>query len=448
MAIIITDIVVRDIRFPTSLLADGSDAMHTDPDYSCAYVTIKTNKEVEGYGLTFTLGRGTEIVVQACRSMSYLVKGQNASEIFANFGLFWRKLTSESQMRWIGPEKGVTHLATAAIINALWDLWARIENKPVWKLLTDLTPEQLVSTIDFRYITDVITKEEAIKMLKDNEKGKKEREEMLENNGYPAYTTQVGWLGYSDQKVKDLCKKFLDLGFTSFKAKVGQDLNDDIKRCQLIRDMIGYENKLMVDANQIWDVNESIEWMKQLMKFKPTWIEEPTSPDDVLGHAKIANALRPHGIGVATGEMCANRVMFKQLLQAKAIDYCQIDSARIGGINEILSVYFMAKKMGVPVCPHAGGVGLCEMVQHLQMWDFICLSATTEDRVIEYVDQQHEHFEHPVRVQRACYMPPASPGYSVKFKDDCIKNYSYPDGEEWKYMYKEGIFQRPSHCSK
>ena len=444
MAIIITDIVVRDIRFPTSLLADGSDAMHTDPDYSCAYVTIKTNKDVEGYGLTFTLGRGTEIVVQACRSMSYLVKGQNASEIFANFGSFWRKLTSESQMRWIGPEKGVTHLATAAIINALWDLWARIENKPVWKLLTDLTPEQLVSTIDFRYITDVITKEEAIQMLKDNEKGKKGREEMLEKNGYPAYTTQVGWLGYSDQKVKDLCKKFLDLGFTSFKAKVGQDLNDDIKRCQLIRDMIGYENKLMVDANQIWDVNESIEWMKQLMKFKPTWIEEPTSPDDVLGHAKIANALRPHGIGVATGEMCANRVMFKQLLQAKAIDYCQIDSARIGGVNEILSVYFMAKKMGVPVCPHAGGVGLCEMVQHLQMWDFVCLSATTDDRVIEYVDQQHEHFEHPVRVQRACYMPPTSPGYSVKFKDDCVTSYSYPDGEQWKYMYKEGIFQRPS----
>ena len=445
MAIIITDIVVRDIRFPTSLLADGSDAMHTDPDYSCAYVTIKTNKDVEGYGLTFTLGRGTEIVVQACRSMSYLVKGQNTSEIFANFGLFWRKLTSESQLRWIGPEKGVTHLATAAIINALWDLWARIENKPVWKLLTDLTPEQLVSTIDFRYITDVITKEEAIKMLKKNEKGKKEREEMLKKNGYPAYTTQVGWLGYSDEKVKTLCRKFLDLGFTSFKAKVGQDLNDDIRRCQLIRDMVGYENKLMVDANQIWDVNESIEWMKHLMKFKPTWIEEPTSPDDVLGHAKIANELRPHGIGVATGEMCANRVMFKQLLQAKAIDYCQIDSARIGGINEILSVYFMAKKMGVPVCPHAGGVGLCEMVQHLQMWDFICLSATTENRVIEYVDQQHEHFEDPVRVQRACYMPPTSPGYSVKFKDDCITNYSYPDGEQWKYMFKEGIFQRPSY---
>ncbi|XP_003708678.1 mitochondrial enolase superfamily member 1 [Megachile rotundata] len=441
MEIIITEIDVTDIRFPTSLLADGSDAMHTDPDYSCAYVTIKTNKGIEGYGLTFTLGRGTEIVVQACKSMSYLIKGQNAIEIFANFGSFWRKLTSESQLRWIGPEKGVTHLATAAIVNALWDLWARIEKKPVWKLLTDLTPEQLVSTIDFRYITDVITKEEAIKLLKDNESGKVKREETLRKYGYPAYTTQVGWLGYSDSKVKELCKKFLSLGFTSFKAKVGQNLKDDIRRCRMIRETIGYDNKLMLDANQVWDVNESIEWMKELLKFKPTWIEEPTSPDDVLGHAKIAAELRPYGVGVATGEMCANRVMFKQLLQAKAIDYCQIDSARIGGINEILAVYLMAKKLQVPVCPHAGGVGLCEMVQHLQMWDFISLSASTENRVIEYIDQQHEHFEHPVRVQNACYMPPDQPGYSTKFKDDCVRNYSYPDGEQWRYMYDKGLFQ-------
>nr|XP_034185591.1 mitochondrial enolase superfamily member 1-like [Osmia lignaria] len=440
MEVIITEIEVNDVRFPTSLLADGSDAMHTDPDYSCAYVTIKTNKGIEGYGLTFTLGRGTEIVVQACKSMSYLVKGQKANEIFTHFGSFWRKLTSESQLRWIGPEKGVTHLATAAIINALWDLWARIEKKPVWKLLTDLTPEQLVSTVDFRYITDVITKEEAIQLLKSSKEGKAKREEILKKNGYPAYTTQVGWLGYSDSKVNELCNKFLNLGFTSFKTKVGQNLQDDMRRCQMIRETIGYDNKLMLDANQVWDVNESIEWMKQLIKFKPTWIEEPTSPDDVLGHAKIANELRPHGVGVATGEMCANRVMFKQFLQMKAIDYCQIDSARIGGINEILAVYLMAKKIGVPVCPHAGGVGLCEMVQHLQMWDFICLSGTTENRVIEYIDQQHEHFEDPVVVQNACYMPPKQPGYSAKFKDDCIRKYSYPDGEQWKYMYEKGIF--------
>ncbi|CAD1473594.1 unnamed protein product, partial [Heterotrigona itama] len=467
---------------------------HTNPDYSCAYVTIKTNKGIEGYGLTFTLGRGTEIgtdiylsiettiyelskfslkyfaVVQACKSMFYLVKGQNANEIFTHFGSFWRKLTSEPQLRWvicykhsgfklksrvqykrafqilrqIGPEKGVIHLATAAIINGLWDLWARIENKPVWKLLTDLTPEQLVSTIDFRYITDVITEEEAVELLKVNQKDKEEREEILRKTGYPAYTTQVGWLGYSDDKVKDLCTKFLALGFTSFKVKVGQNLTDDITRCQLVREAIGYKNKLMLDANQIWNINESIEWMKKLAKFEPTWIEEPTSPDDVLGHLKIANELRPHGIGIATGEMCANRVMFKQLLQARAIDYCQIDSARIGGVNEILAVYLMAKKLNVPVCPHAGGVGLCEMVQHLQMWDFICLSASTENRVIEYIDQQHEHFEDPVLVQNACYMPPISPGYSTKFNEDCIKNYSYPNGEKWKNMYEQGLFHKLS----
>ncbi|KAK9300469.1 hypothetical protein QLX08_006819 [Tetragonisca angustula] len=444
MEILITELDVKDIRFPTSLLADGSDAMHTDPDYSCAYVTIKTNKGIEGYGLTFTLGRGTEIVVQACKSMFYLVKGQNANEIFAHFGSFWRKLTSEPQLRWIGPEKGVIHLATAAIINALWDLWARIENKPVWKLLTDLTPEQLVSTIDFRYITDVITEEEAVELLKVNQKDKEKREEILRKTGYPAYTTQVGWLGYSNDKVKELCTKFLALGFTSFKVKVGQNLTDDIRRCQLVRETIGYKNKLMLDANQIWSINESIEWMKKLAKFKPTWIEEPTSPDDVLGHLKIANELKPYGIGIATGEMCANRVMFKQLLQARAIDYCQIDSARIGGINEILAVYLMAKKLGVPVCPHAGGVGLCEMVQHLQMWDFICLSASTENRVIEYIDQQHEHFEDPVVVQNACYMPPISPGYSTKFNENCIKNYSYPNGEKWRNMYEQGLFHKLS----
>ncbi|XP_078042782.1 mitochondrial enolase superfamily member 1 [Augochlora pura] len=440
--VVITDVDVKDVRFPTSLLSDGSDAMHTDPDYSCAYVTIKTDKGFEGYGLTFTLGRGTEIVVEACKSMAHLIKGQDTAEIFSNFGSVWRKLTSDTQLRWLGPEKGVTHLATAAIVNALWDLWARLENKPVWKLLVDLTPEQLVSTIDFRYITDVVTKEEAIQMLKNGEKGKKERQEWLIKNGYPAYTTQVGWLGYSDEKVKTLCKKFMDLGYTSFKAKVGQNLKDDIRRCRLIRDMIGDKNQLMVDANQVWDVNQSIEWMKELKEFKPLWIEEPTSPDDILGHAKIAEALKPYGIGVATGEMCANRVMFKQLLQAKAIDYCQIDSARIGGINEILSVYFMSKKLGVPVCPHAGGIGLCEMVQHLQLWDFVSLSQTTEKRMIEYVDQQHEYFVEPVTMKNACYMPPTAPGYSTKLTDECLKNYTHPNGEQWKQLRAKGLFPK------
>lgn len=442
MDINIVDVEVKDIRFPTSLKADGSDAMHKDPDYSCAYVILITNTDIRGYGLTFTLGRGTEIVVKACESLSTLLKGQQVLNIFKDFASFWRKLTSESQLRWIGPEKGVIHLATAAIVNALWDMWARIEKKPVWKLLVDLTPEQLVSTIDFRYITDVITKEEAIQMLRNNEMDKMKREKFLIKNGYPAYTTQIGWLGYSDEKVQELCKKFLDLGFTSFKAKVGQNIKDDINRCRLIREIIGYENKLMLDANQIWDVKEAIEWMKQLKEFKPVWIEEPTSPDDILGHAKIANELKSVGIAVATGEMCANRVMFKQLLQSRAIQFCQIDSARIGGINEILAVYLMAKKTGIPVCPHAGGIGLCEMVQHLQMWDFISLSGTIVDRVIEYVDQQHEHFEDPVKLKNACYIPPNTPGYSTKLKNESILNYIYPNGREWQRIFNQGNYTK------
>ncbi|KAK0158756.1 hypothetical protein PV328_009712 [Microctonus aethiopoides] len=443
---IIAETFVKDIRFPTSLQADGSDAMHVDPDYSCAYVTIKLDDGTEGYGLTFTCGRGTEIVVKACEVILRMVKGQCVDDIYSNFAEFWRKITSESQLRWLGPEKGVIHLATAAVINSLWDLWARIKGVPLWKLLSDLSPEELVSTIDFRYITDVITRDEAIDILKrqrgENNWNKLERESFLLRNGLRAYTTQVGWLGYSDKQVRQLCEKYLRLGYTEFKVKVGRNLDDDLRRCKLIRKEIGSENKLMVDANQIWDVNEAIEWMKALKIVKPYWIEEPTSPDDVLGHAKIARALRPLGIGVASGEVCANRVMFKQFLQSKAIDFCQIDSARIGGVNEILSVYLMAYKFGVPVCPHAGGVGLCEMVQHLQMWDFICLSGTEDDRIIEYVDQQHEHFENPTVIQNARYMAPSAPGYSTKLKTQCILDYEYPTGNEWKRMFAEGIYKQ------
>ncbi|XP_049779925.1 mitochondrial enolase superfamily member 1-like isoform X3 [Schistocerca cancellata] len=434
---------VRDIRFPTSLGAHGSDAMHTDPDYSCAYVIIYTDREIEGHGLTFTCGRGTEIVVQAVKSLSYLVVGQDAGDIFKDFGSFWRKLTSESQLRWVGPEKGVIHLATAAIVNALWDLWATAEHKPLWKLLVDMDPETLVSTIDFRYISDVITKEEAIQILKSKQEGKGEREEEMRTVGYPAYTTQVGWLGYSSERVRDLCREYLSQGFTCFKVKVGQNLEDDKRRCKIVREIIGWDNKLMVDANQNWDVQQAIDWMKELAEFKPLWIEEPTSPDDVLGHAAIAKALKPLGIGVATGEMCCNRVMFKQFLQAGGMQYCQIDSCRIGGVNEILSVYLMAYKLGVPVCPHAGGVGLCEMVQHLQIFDYICLSRTKENRVIEYVDQQHEHFENPTNVKHAHYIAPTAPGYSTKMKAKSAESYEYPFGHEWEKMFNEGTFQRP-----
>ncbi|KAF5305229.1 hypothetical protein FQR65_LT07768 [Abscondita terminalis] len=434
---------VKDIRFPTSLGGHGSDAMHTDPDYSCAYVILKTAKGTEGHGLTFTCGRGTEIVVKAIESLSYMVVGQTVVDIFKDFGAFWRNLTSETQIRWLGPEKGVTHLATAAIINALWDLWAKLLNKPLWRLLVDLEPEQLVSAIDFRYITDVITKEEALEILHNSQNKKDERIAKLTKKGYPAYTTQVGWLGYSNELITELCQKYLDMGFISFKVKVGKDLQDDIKRLTAVRNVIGWDKQLMVDANQVWEVQEAIEWMKNLSEFKLHWIEEPTSPDDILGHATIAKALKPLGIGVATGEMCCNRVMFKQFLQADALQFCQIDSARIGGVNELLSVYLMAHKFGVKVCPHAGGIGLCEMVQHLQMWDYVAVSGTKKDRIIEYVDQQHEHFVNPCIVENACYQVPKAAGYSTTLWPDTIAKYEYPNGTEWQNMFSKGLFSDP-----
>lgn len=438
----ITSLEAKDIRWPTSLGAHGSDAMHTDPDYSCVYVTIHTAEGMQGYGLTFTLGRGTDIVLMAVNAMKRFVENRTTASIYQNFAKFWREITSESQLRWIGPEKGVTHLAVAAIINALWDLWAKIRGVPVWRLLTDMEPEELVSTIDFRYITDAITPKEAIALLRENKTMCNDRIQDIVEGGYPAYTTQVGWLGYSDELIRSLCKKYLRAGFTAFKIKVGQDLENDIKRCKLVRDEIGWSNKLMVDANQIWDVNTAIEWMEKLKEFQLLWIEEPTSPDDVLGHKKIAEALRKYNIGVATGEMCCNRVLFKQFLQANALEFCQIDSARIGGVNEILSVYLMAKKFGVKVCPHAGGVGLCEMVQHLQMWDYTSVSCTKQDRMVEFVDHQHEQFLHPAIInENACYVAPTAPGYSTELKQEAVAMFEYPIGTEWQRMFAEGIFK-------
>ncbi|XP_035441893.1 mitochondrial enolase superfamily member 1 [Spodoptera frugiperda] len=442
----IVTIDVKDVRFPTSLGSHGSDALHTDPNYSCAYVTTSTANGKQGFGLTFTCGRGTEIIVLCIRSMKKFIIGKNAADIFADFAGFWRTITNDSQMRWIGPEKGVAHLAAAAILNSLWDLWARLENKPLWRLLVDMEPEELVSTIDFRYITDVITKEEAIKMLRDKQAGKQERVQYLMEHGYPAYTTQVGWLGYSDELVQSLCEKYLKLGFKYFKVKVGVNFDDDYRRCSAVRKCIGPDNVLMVDANQAWSVNEAIEWMKKLAPLKPMWIEEPTSPDDVLGHAAISKALAPYNIGVATGEMCANRVMFKQFLQSGGMQYCQIDSARIGGVNEILSVYLMAEKLKVKVCPHAGGVGLCEMVQHLQYWDFASVSATMQDRLIEYVDQQHEHFVDPCIVENAKYLAPKLPGYSTEFLPGILDKFAYPNGSEWRQMIKDGLFPQPDEA--
>lgn len=427
----IINLIARDIRFPTSLALDGSDAMHPDPDYSAAYVVLMTDRDdgLAGHGLTFTCGRGTELCVAAAHSLAPFVVGRTLEEICADMAAFWRSLTSDGQLRWVGPEKGVLHLATAAVVNAVWDLWAKVEGKPLWKLLADMAPEELVRCIDFRYITDVITPEEAVALLRRMAPGKAGREAELLAAGYPAYTTSTGWLGYSDDKIRALCRAALAEGWRHFKIKVGRDLQDDIRRCALVRAEIGPDNYLMVDANQVWDVGTAIEWVSHLAPYDLWWMEEPTSPDDVLGHAAIARAIAP--IKVATGEMCQNRVIFKQLMQAEAIHFCQIDSCRLGGVNEVLAVYLMAAKLRVRVCPHAGGVGLCEYVQHLQMIDYIAISGTMEDRVIEYVDHLHEHFLDPVVVRNGHYMPPVLPGYSIEMKAESLDRYEYPGGEAW-----------------
>ena len=429
----ITRLSVRDIRFPTSRSLDGSDAMNAAPDYSATYVTLETDspKGFTGHGLTFTIGRGNEICVAAVNALAPQIVGKKLADITANMGAFWREFTSDSQLRWIGPDKGAIHLATAAVVNAAWDLWAKSEGKPVWKLLVDMTPEELVRCLDFRYVTDAITPYEAIAILKRHEKTRGERvKEMLEQ-GYPGYTTSAGWLGYDDDKIRRLAREGVAQGWTHFKQKVGGNIEEDVRRARILREEIGEKSKLMMDANQVWDVDEAVTNMRRLAEFNPWWIEEPTSPDDVLGHAAIRQRLSPL-IGVATGEHCQNRVMFKQLLQAEAIDFCQIDSCRLGGLNEVIVVLLMAAKFGVPVCPHAGGVGLCEYVQHISIFDYVCVSASLENRVLEYVDHLHEHFVDPVVIRNGRYMPPQKPGYSIEMKAASLDKHRFPDGEAWQ----------------
>ena len=419
----ITGLDVLDIRFPTSLTQAGSDAVHSDPDYSAAYVILQTDAALEGHGLTFTIGRGNEVCALAIEAFRPLVVGRTLAEITNDFGGFWRRLAEDSQLRWLGPEKGVIHLALAAIVNAIWDLYAKAERKPVWKLIADMTPAQVVSCIDFRYITDALTPAEALDMLERQQGGKAEREAQLLKSGYPAYTTSVGWFGYSDERIRTLCREALAEGWTHFKVKVGGPPADDARRVGLVREEIGPSHRLMIDANQRWEVAEAIERVRALAKYDLWWMEEPTFPDDVLGHAAIARGIAP--VRVATGEHCANRVLFKQLLQAQAIGVCQIDSCRLGGVNENLAVMLMAAKFGVPVCPHAGGVGLCEHVQHLSMFDFIGITGTLQDRVIEYVDHLHEHFADPVTIRRGHYMPPTRPGYSTEILPESREAYRF-----------------------
>ena len=428
----ITRLETIDLRFPTSLSADGTDAVHKDPDYSAAYVILHTDGGLEGHGFTFTIGRGNEICAEAIRAFAPLVVGRDMDEIFEAPAAFWRTLAGDSQLRWLGPEKGVIHISMAAIVNATWDLQAKRAGKPVWKLLCDMTPREIVRSIDFQYITDALTEDEAIAILERQWPTRHEREAILLRDGYPAYTTSAGWMGYDDEKVQRLCREALADGFTHFKVKVGGDPADDLRRVGLVRAEIGPASKLMIDANQRWNVDEAIRNVRALSGFDLWWIEEPTSPDDVLGHAAIARGVAP--IGVATGEHCANRVLFKQLLQAGAIAFCQIDSCRLGGVNENLAVILMAAKFGIPLCPHAGGVGLCELVQHLSMWDYVSVSGRMDDRVTEFVDHLHEHFVDPVTMRRGRYLAPQAPGYSSTIKDDSRAAYVYPHGPVWRAL--------------
>ncbi len=425
----ITALRAQDVRFPTSRQMDGSDALNVG-DYSAVYVTLETDGAHAGYGLTFTNGRGTEIGVAAALALSRLVVGRSLEEITANFRGFYRRLTHDPQLRWIGPERGIVHMATGAVINALWDLWARREGKPVWKLLCDLTPQQTVECVPFLWITDALQPEEARALLERHAATRARREAEMRREGFPAYTTSTGWLGYPDEKVRRLCREAIGQGFAHFKMKVSADLPGNLRRAALMREEIGPQRRLSMDANQCWEVDEAITQVRALARFDPWWIEEPTSPDDVLGHAAIARAIAP--IKVATGEMCQNRVMFKQLMQAGGLGYCQIDSCRVGGVNEVLAILLLAAKFGVPVCPHAGGVGLCESVQHLAIYDYVALNPSLEDRYCEYVDHLHEHFVHPVQMVNARYQAPLAPGYSIEMKPESLEAFAFPGGREWR----------------
>jgi L-fuconate dehydratase len=420
-----------DVRFPTSLQLDGSDAMNPDPDYSAAYVVLRTDAPDghEGHGFAFTIGRGNEIEAAAIAALRPYVIGRPLTALLDDLGGFWKELVHDSQLRWLGPEKGVMHMAISAVVNALWDLKAKRAGLPLWLLLAQMSPEELVSLVDFRYLTDVLTPAEALAILRRAEAGRAERIAHLQEYGYPAYTTSPGWLGYSDDKLSELCQEAIDQGFTQIKLKVGADLADDLRRIRIARQVCGPDIRIAVDANQRWDVPEAIDWIRELAPYHPWWVEEPTSPDDVLGHAAIARGIAP--IKVATGEHVQNRVIFKQMLQAGALHYLQLDAARVAGVNENVAILLLAAKFAVPVCPHAGGVGLCELVQHLSMFDYVAVSGSMDDRVIEYVDHLHEHFVDPVVIKGGRYQPPSAPGFSATMRPESLTAYAYPNGPMW-----------------
>jgi L-fuconate dehydratase len=425
----ITGLDVIDVRFPTSSELDGSDAMNERPDYSAAYVVLHTDSELAGHGLAFTIGRGNDVQCAAIRALEPLVTDLVVDDVLADLGGFSRRLVWDSPLRWLGPEKGVMHMAIGAVVNGAWDLYGRREGKPLWKLLADLSPRELVDLVDFRYLDDALDPAEALEILERGRAGAADRERRLRADGYPAYTTSAGWLGYSDAKVARLATDAVAAGFDHLKLKVGADIEDDLRRCRMVRDIVGSDVRLSVDANQHWGVAEAIDNVRRLAEVDLWWVEEPTSPDDVLGHRRIAEAIAP--ILVATGEHIPNRVVFKQLLASEAIGVCQIDASRVGGVNENLAVLLLAAKYGVPVCPHAGGVGLCEIVQHLAMFDYVAVSGSTEQRWIEYVDHLHEHFVDPVRLRAGRYLAPEAPGSGVQMYESSLREYTFPDGPAW-----------------
>ena len=414
-----------DVRFPTSTSLDGSDAMNLYPDYSAAYVRVITDDDdgLEGHAFVFTIGRGNDVQVAAIQALADHVVGRNVEDLLGDMGATSRAFVWDSQLRWLGPEKGVMHMGIGAVVNALWDLKAKRAGLPLWQLLARMTPEQIVELIDFRYLTDALTPTDALEILREALPGRTERESQLLASGYPAYTTTPGWLGYSDEKLVRLAREAVAEGFTMIKLKVGGNIDDDIRRMRIARETVGPDIRIGTDANQRWGVDEAIEWMSHLAPFDVAWIEEPTSPDDVLGHAAIARGVAP--IPVATGEHMANRVMFKQFLQADALQVLQIDATRVGGVNENIAILLLAAKFGVPVCPHAGGVGLCEAVQHLSMFDFVSVSGTNTGRVIEYVDHLHEHFVTPVVMKGGAYQAPATPGAGTEMHAASRDEYAF-----------------------
>ncbi len=423
---------VTDVRFPTSQALDGSDAMNQDPDYSAAYVVVHTTGGEAGHGFVFTIGRGNEVAVAAIRAVEPLVVGLDVDDTLSDMGGFWRLLTHDSQLRWLGPEKGVVHMAIGAVVNAVWDLYARRAGRPLWKLLSDLSPQQIVELVDFRHLTDGLDRGEALELLAQAAAGKADRERQLLARGYPAYTSSAGWLGYSDEKVLSLVRAALADGFTHLKLKVGQDIDNDVRRVKLVRELVGPDVHLSVDANQVWEIDQAITDIGRLAPFDLYWVEEPTSPDDILGHATIARAIAP--VRVATGEHVANRVVFKQMLASQAIGVCQIDACRVAGVNENVAILLLAAKFGVPVCPHAGGVGLCEVVQHLSMFDYVAVTGSMEGRWTEFVDHLHEHFVYPARVVRGRYQVPTQPGSGAALRPETVSAFEFPAGPVWRKL--------------